>query len=58
MARMPRLFVEGCAQHIVQRGNNRSVFFRRGGLRVLLPKIKGMRGEVRSQRPRICFNDL
>ncbi len=27
MARMPRLFVEGCAQHIIQRGNNRSVCF-------------------------------
>jgi len=27
MARMPRLYIEGCAQHIVQRGNNRSVCF-------------------------------
>lgn len=27
MARMPRLYVEGCAQHIVQRGNNRSSCF-------------------------------
>ena len=27
MARMPRLFVEDCAQHIVQRGNNRAVCF-------------------------------
>ena len=27
MARMPRLFLEGCAQHIIQRGNNRSVCF-------------------------------
>jgi putative transposase len=27
MARMPRLYMEGCAQHIVQRGNNRSVCF-------------------------------
>lgn len=27
MARMPRLYVEGCAQHIVQRGNNRSACF-------------------------------
>lgn len=25
MARMPRLYVEGCAQHIIQRGNNLSV---------------------------------
>lgn len=24
---MPRLFVEGCSQHIIQRGNNRSVCF-------------------------------
>lgn len=27
MARLPRLYVEGCAQHIVQRGNNRDVCF-------------------------------
>ena len=27
MARLPRLYVEGCAQHIIQRGNNRSVCF-------------------------------
>jgi len=27
MARMPRLFVEGCPQHIIQRGNNRSACF-------------------------------
>ena len=27
MARMPRMFVSGCAQHIIQRGNNRSVCF-------------------------------
>ncbi len=27
MARMPRLYVEGCAQHVIQRGNNRSVCF-------------------------------
>lgn len=27
MARMPRLYVEGCAQHIIQRGNNRAVCF-------------------------------
>lgn len=27
MARMPRLYVAGCAQHIIQRGNNRSVCF-------------------------------
>ena len=27
MARMPRLYVEGCAQHIIQRGNNRTVCF-------------------------------
>ena len=23
MARLPRLYIPGCAQHIVQRGNNR-----------------------------------
>jgi putative transposase len=27
MARMPRLYVEGCTQHIIQRGNNRAVCF-------------------------------
>ena len=27
MARLPRLYVEGCAQHIIQRGNNRDVCF-------------------------------
>ncbi len=27
MARKPRLYVEGCAQHIIQRGNNRDVCF-------------------------------
>lgn len=27
MARLPRLYVEGCLQHIVQRGNNRDVCF-------------------------------
>jgi putative transposase len=29
MARLPRLYVEGCPQHIVQRGNNRDVCFYR-----------------------------
>lgn len=27
MARMPRLYIEGCTQHFVQRGNYRSVYF-------------------------------
>ncbi|VUD51018.1 hypothetical protein TDB9533_01337 [Thalassocella blandensis] len=27
MARKPRLYVEDCAQHIVQRGNNRDACF-------------------------------
>lgn len=27
MARLPRLYVEGCSQHVVQRGNNRAVCF-------------------------------
>jgi putative transposase len=27
MARMPRVYFEGCAQHIIQRGNNRAVCF-------------------------------
>jgi putative transposase len=28
MARRPRVFLEGAAHHVVQRGNNRSVIFR------------------------------
>jgi hypothetical protein len=27
MARLPRLYLEGCPQHIIQRGNNRQVCF-------------------------------
>ncbi|MFL0803128.1 MAG: transposase [Agarilytica sp.] len=27
MARKPRLYLEGCAQHVIQRGNNRDVCF-------------------------------
>ena len=27
MARVPRLYVDGCAQHIIQRGNNRTACF-------------------------------
>lgn len=27
MARLPRIYMQGCAQHVVQRGNNRSVCF-------------------------------
>jgi len=27
MARLPRLYLEGCAQHIIQRGNNRAACF-------------------------------
>jgi putative transposase len=42
MARMPRLFVEGCAQHIVQRGNNRSVcFFAEADYAFYCQKLKG-----------------
>ena len=38
MARLPRLYLSGCAQHIIQRGNNReSCFFedaeKRSGVR-------------------------
>lgn len=41
MARMPRLFVEGYAQHIIQRGNNRSVcFFRDADYAFYLQKLK------------------
>ena len=27
MARLPRLYIEGCPQHIIQRGNNRQACF-------------------------------
>jgi len=27
MARLPRYFVPGCPQHVIQRGNNRSPLF-------------------------------
>ena len=27
MARLPRLYLSGCAQHIIQRGNNRELCF-------------------------------
>ncbi len=27
MPRLPRLYMEGCAQHIIQRGNNRQACF-------------------------------
>ncbi len=47
MARMPRLFVEGCAQHIVQRGNNRSVcFFAEADYAFYCQKIKEVRGKI------------
>ncbi len=41
MARMPRLFVEGFAQHVIQRGNNRSVcFFCEADYAFYLQKLK------------------
>jgi len=41
MARMPRLFVPGCPQHIIQRGNNRQVcFFTDKDYPVYLNKLK------------------
>ena len=41
MARMPRLYIEGCAQHIVQRGNNRSAcFFCEADYAFYLQKLK------------------
>ncbi len=41
MARMPRLYVEGCAQHVVQRGNNRSAcFFCEADYAFYLQKLK------------------
>ncbi len=41
MARMPRLYVEGCAQHVVQRGNNRSAcFFCEADYAFYLKKLK------------------
>ncbi len=41
MARMPRLYVEGCAQHVIQRGNNRSAcFFCEADYAFYLQKLK------------------
>jgi len=40
MARLPRLYMEGCAQHVIQRGNNRSVcFFRDAGYAFYLKQL-------------------
>ena len=41
MARMPRLYIEGCAQHVIQRGNNRSAcFFSEADYAFYLQKLK------------------
>ena len=41
MARLPRLYIEGCAQHIVQRGNNRDVcFYREADYAFYVQKLK------------------
>jgi putative transposase len=41
MARMPRLYIEGLPQHIIQRGNNRSAcFFREADYACYLQKLK------------------
>ena len=42
MARQPRLYMEGCAQHIIQRGNNREpCFFGESDYKFYLDKLKG-----------------
>jgi REP element-mobilizing transposase RayT len=41
MARLPRLFIKDCSQHIIQRGNNRQVtFFADEGYTVYLDRLK------------------
>jgi putative transposase len=41
MARLPRLYASGCAQHIIQRGNNRhACFFNDVDYTVYLDKLK------------------
>jgi len=41
MARLPRLFIKGCPQHIIQRGNNRqAIFFSDEDYTVYLDKLK------------------
>jgi len=41
MARKPRMFVEGVSQHVIQRGNNRSVcFFREADYAFYLQKLQ------------------
>jgi putative transposase len=41
MARLPRLSIAGCPQHIIQRGNNRQAcFFAKQDYKVYLDKLK------------------
>ncbi len=41
MARLPRLFIKGCPQHLIQRGNNRqAIFFSDEDYTVYLAKLK------------------
>ena len=41
MARLPRLFIKGCPQHLIQRGNNRqAIFFSDEDYTVYLDKLK------------------
>ena len=41
MARLPRLFIKGCPQHLIQRGNNRhAIFFSDEDYIVYLAKLK------------------
>ena len=41
MARLPRLYIAGCAQHVIQRGNNREAcFYDEGDYKAYLSFLK------------------
>ena len=41
MARLPRLYVEGCSHHVIQRGNNRQAcFFTEADYAIYLDKLR------------------
>ena len=42
MARLPRLYLPGCAQHVIQRGNNREAcFYEEADYKAYLSFLKG-----------------
>ena len=46
MARLPRLFLPGCAQHVIQRGNNREAcFYTEADYKAYLSMLKDQWGQ-------------